>query len=40
MNENYSHKMMIGYFANTKSVFAEFLRVLGMSKGSTDNSGC
>ena len=24
--------MMIAYFANTKSVFAEFLRVHGMSK--------
>ena len=31
-DKNNSQKMMIGYFANTKSVFAGFLRVHGMSK--------
>ena len=29
--DNNSQKMMIGYFANTKSVFAEFPCVHGMS---------
>ncbi len=31
-DKNNSQKMIIEYFANTKSVFAEFLRVHGMSK--------